>query len=105
MGGGASAAAALPCASDGVPPNRSVCRVISASGSRSAGSSWESIIICIIEGAIPPAAPPGPQAAPPEDACPTFRHTYATMEALFDDIFIHIFKENSIAFPEYAEQQ
>lgn len=42
---------------------------------------------------------------PPEDACPTFRHTYATMEALFDDIFIHIFKENSIAFPEYAEQQ
>lgn len=42
---------------------------------------------------------------PPEDACPTFRHTYATMEALFDDIFIHIFKENSIVFPEYAEQQ
>lgn len=42
---------------------------------------------------------------PPEDACPTFRHTYATMEALFDDIFTHIFKENSIAFPEYAEQQ
>lgn len=42
---------------------------------------------------------------PPEDACPTFRHTYVTMEALFDDIFIHIFKENSIAFPEYAEQQ
>ena len=42
---------------------------------------------------------------PPEDACPTFRHTYATVEALFDDIFIHIFKENSIVFPEYAEQQ
>ena len=42
---------------------------------------------------------------PPEDACPTFRHTYATMEALFDDIFIHLFKENSIACPEYAEQQ
>ena len=41
---------------------------------------------------------------PPADACPTFRHTYATMEQLFDDVFIHIFKENSIAFPEYAEQ-
>lgn len=41
---------------------------------------------------------------PPEDACPTFRRTYVVMEQLFDDIFIHIFKENSIAFPEYAEQ-
>ena len=41
---------------------------------------------------------------PPEDACPTFRQTYVVMEQLFDDIFIHIFKENSIAFPEYAEQ-
>jgi len=27
------------------------------------------------------------------------------METLFDDVFIHIFKENSIAFPEYAEQK
>lgn len=41
---------------------------------------------------------------PPADACPTFRHTYVVMEQLFDDIFIHIFKENSIAFSEYAEQ-
>ena len=41
---------------------------------------------------------------PPEDACPPFRQTYVVMEQLFDDIFIHIFKENSIAFPEYAEQ-
>ena len=41
---------------------------------------------------------------PPEDACPTFRQTYVVMEQLFDDIFIHIFKENSIAFPKYAEQ-
>ncbi|WP_444318105.1 DUF542 domain-containing protein [Megasphaera sp.] len=41
---------------------------------------------------------------PPEDACPTFRQTYVVMGQLFDDIFIHIFKENSIAFPEYAEQ-
>ena len=42
---------------------------------------------------------------PPADACPTFQRTYKVMEALFDDIFIHIFKENSIAFPEYAEQE
>ncbi|RHF50346.1 DUF542 domain-containing protein [Mitsuokella multacida] len=42
---------------------------------------------------------------PPADACPTFRRTYTVMEELFDDVFIHIFKENSIAFPEYAEQQ
>ncbi len=42
---------------------------------------------------------------PPADACPTFQHTYKVLEELFDDIFIHIFKENSIAFPEYAEQE
>lgn len=40
----------------------------------------------------------------PADACPTFVRTYTVMEALFNDIFIHIFKENSIAFPEYMEQ-
>lgn len=40
----------------------------------------------------------------PEDACPTFQRTYQVMEALFEDVFIHIFKENSIVFPEYAEQ-
>ena len=44
------------------------------------------------------------QLTPPEDACPTFRRTYAVMGQLFDDVFVHIFKENSIAFPEYAEQ-
>lgn len=42
---------------------------------------------------------------PPADACPTFQRTYQVMETLFDDVFIHIFKENSIAFPEYAEQE
>ena len=42
---------------------------------------------------------------PPADACPTFQRMYQVMESLFDDIFIHIFKENSIAFPEYAEQE
>ena len=40
----------------------------------------------------------------PADACITFERTYKTLEALFDDIFIHIFKENSILFPEYEEQ-
>ena len=40
----------------------------------------------------------------PEDACPTFQRTYQVMEALFEDVFIHIFKEKSIVFPEYAEQ-
>ena len=44
------------------------------------------------------------QLTPPADACPTFRRTYAVMGQLFDDVFVHIFKENSIAFPEYAEQ-
>ena len=39
----------------------------------------------------------------PEDACLTYTQTYKEMEALFDDIFIHIFKENSILFPEYEE--
>jgi regulator of cell morphogenesis and NO signaling len=40
----------------------------------------------------------------PADACPTFAHTYQLMESLFEDIFIHIFKENSILFPEYYEK-
>lgn len=41
----------------------------------------------------------------PSDACPTFAHTYALMQELFEDIFIHIFKENSITFPEYYEKR
>ncbi len=40
----------------------------------------------------------------PADACPTFAHTYALMQELLEDIFIHIFKENSITFPEYYEK-
>lgn len=40
----------------------------------------------------------------PSDACPTFKRTYALLEELFNDIFVHIFKENSIVFPEYAEK-
>ncbi|WP_409337342.1 DUF542 domain-containing protein [Eubacterium sp. F2] len=40
----------------------------------------------------------------PADACPTFAHTYAVLQDLFNDIFIHIFKENSVTFPEYYEK-
>lgn len=39
----------------------------------------------------------------PDDACATFRETYRLMQQLFEDIFIHIFKENSIVFPDYYE--
>ena len=41
----------------------------------------------------------------PEDVCPTYRRCFSQMEALVEDIFMHIFKENSIAFPEYYEQE
>lgn len=41
----------------------------------------------------------------PEDVCPTYRRCFSQMEALVEDIFMHIFKENSIAFPEYYEQK
>ena len=40
----------------------------------------------------------------PNDACASFAHTYEVMEQLFEDIFVHIFKENSVAFPEYYEK-
>lgn len=41
----------------------------------------------------------------PDDACRTYQYTFETMEALFNDIFIHIFKENSVLFPEYYEMK
>ena len=34
----------------------------------------------------------------PEDVCPTYRRCFSQMETLVEDIFMHIFKENSIAF-------
>lgn len=40
----------------------------------------------------------------PEDACPTFARTYSVMKAFTEDVFVHVFKENSIVFPEYEEQ-
>ena len=40
----------------------------------------------------------------PDDACATYAQTYRTMKIFTEDVFVHVFKENSIAFPEYAEQ-
>lgn len=39
----------------------------------------------------------------PSDGCPTYVATYALMKTLVEDIFLHIFKENSILFPKYKE--
>ena len=39
----------------------------------------------------------------PPDGCPTYVATYALMKTLVEDIFLHIFKENSILFPKYKE--
>lgn len=41
----------------------------------------------------------------PEDACATYRRTYHLMKMFTEDVFVHIFKENSIAFLEYAKQK
>lgn len=37
----------------------------------------------------------------PEDACVTYERTYYLLSELVEDIFVHIFKENSILFPKY----
>lgn len=34
----------------------------------------------------------------PEDACNTYRHTFLKLKDLTEDIYLHIFKENSILF-------
>ncbi|MDY0287682.1 MAG: DUF542 domain-containing protein [Sphaerochaeta sp.] len=39
----------------------------------------------------------------PPDGCPTYVATYSLMKTLVEDIFLHIFKENSILFPKYKE--
>ncbi len=41
----------------------------------------------------------------PADGCATYRATFAGLQELTQDIFIHIFKENSILFPEILEQE
>ena len=38
---------------------------------------------------------------PPEDACRTYVHTFNLLEKLVKDVFIHIFKENSVMFEKY----
>lgn len=40
---------------------------------------------------------------PPEDACRTYVHTFNLLVKLVKDVFIHIFKENSIMFEKYRE--
>lgn len=39
----------------------------------------------------------------PEEACVTYERTYKKLNELVNDVFIHIFKENSILFTEYEE--
>lgn len=41
--------------------------------------------------------------AAPKDSCPTYVATYALMKQLVEDVFLHIFKENSILFPLYEQ--
>lgn len=40
----------------------------------------------------------------PQDACMTYRRTFDLLNDFVEDIFIHIFKENSILFPEYEKK-
>ena len=39
----------------------------------------------------------------PEDACNTYKYTFKLLEKLVKDVFVHIFKENSIMFEKYKE--
>lgn len=39
----------------------------------------------------------------PEDGCNTYRYTFELLEKLVKDVFIHIFKENSILFEVYKQ--
>ena len=39
----------------------------------------------------------------PEDACNTYKYTFELLEKLVKDVFVHIFKENSIMFEKYKE--
>ncbi|MGE4583488.1 MAG: DUF542 domain-containing protein [Sphaerochaeta sp.] len=39
----------------------------------------------------------------PSDACPTYVATYALLKQLVEDIFLHIYKENSILFPIFEQ--
>lgn len=39
---------------------------------------------------------------PPEDGCRTYKLTFSKLKVLVEDIFMHIYKENSILFKKYA---
>lgn len=41
----------------------------------------------------------------PKDACRTYIHTFDLLEELVKDVFVHIFKENSIMFEEYRNNE
>ncbi|WP_314022045.1 DUF542 domain-containing protein [Mogibacterium diversum] len=40
----------------------------------------------------------------PQDACVTYERTFNLIREFTEDVFVHVFKENSIVFPEYEEQ-
>lgn len=41
----------------------------------------------------------------PADGCNTYKYTYGLLEKLVKDVFVHIFKENSIMFERYAKRE
>lgn len=41
----------------------------------------------------------------PEDGCNTYGYTFNLLEKLVKDVFVHIFKENSIMFVKYIESE
>lgn len=41
----------------------------------------------------------------PADGCNTYKYTYDLLEKLVKDVFVHIFKENSIMFEMYAKRE
>ncbi|MCD1146538.1 DUF542 domain-containing protein [Peptoniphilus sp. KCTC 25270] len=41
----------------------------------------------------------------PEDGCNTYEYTFNLLEKLVKDVFVHIFKENSIMFEKYIESE
>lgn len=42
---------------------------------------------------------------PPQDGCNTYSNTFMKLDELTKDVFVHIFKENSIMFEKYQESR
>jgi len=42
---------------------------------------------------------------PPQDGCNTYKNTFMKLDELTKDVFVHIFKENSIMFKKYQENR